>query len=65
MSEKLENVKIEINGQVFEFYYKPEHGCYYEVGTNGEIGSLFIPVYADNTVDFENVGEVEVEWANA
>lgn len=49
----------------FEFYYKEEHACYYQVGTNGEIGSLFIPVNADDTIDFHNAGEVEVEWADA
>ncbi len=65
MAKQLENVKVEIGGKEIEFYYKEEHACYYQVGTKGEIGSFFIPVYADGTIDFENVGEVEVIYEEA
>jgi hypothetical protein len=65
MAEKLENVTVDIGGEKIEFYYTEEHACYYQVGTKGEVGSFFIPVYADNTIDFENVGEVEVTHEEA
>jgi len=62
---KMRNVFLRVGGELFEFYPKPEHGAYYQVGTNGEIGALYIPMCADGHPDFENVGEIEIEWENA
>jgi hypothetical protein len=51
-----------ITGDTATFYAKPEHGCFYEVGFNGEIGSLHAPMNSDGTPDIENVGTIEVRW---
>lgn len=62
---KILGFQIELNGEKTVFYAKPEHGAFYEVGFNGEIGTLHVPMNADGTPDLENLGEIEVEWANA
>jgi hypothetical protein len=59
------NIKVQVGTELIEFYLKKEHGAYYQVGTNGEIGSFHIPIDEDGTPDIENVGEIEVEWENA
>jgi hypothetical protein len=56
--------KTLLNNQEVSFYAKPEHGAFYEVGFNGEIGSLHCPMNADGTPDIENIGEIEVAWGD-
>lgn len=60
-----QNIKVKVGNTDVEFYAKPEQGAYYEVGTNGEIGALYIPMNANGTPDIENVGEIEVKWEDA
>jgi hypothetical protein len=61
---KILGFEAEYNGQKTVFYAKPEHGAFYEVGFNGEIGTLYVPMNADGSPDIQNLGEVEVEWEN-
>ena len=62
---KILGFEVEVNGEKAFFYAKPEHGAFYEVGFNGEIGTLHVPMNADGSPDIQNLGEIEVEWANA
>ena len=43
----------------------PEHGVWYEVGRVDEVGAMSIPMNADGSPDFDNVGEVLVRYQNA
>ena len=61
---KILGFETEYNGEKISFYSKPEHGAFYQVGFNGEIGTLHVPMNADGTPDIANLGEIEVEWEN-
>lgn len=44
----------------------PDQGCYVEVGkTPEDVGALYAPMLADGGMDTENVGEIEVPYADA
>ena len=58
-------ISVPIGGEVFVFYSKESHGAWYQVGTNGEVGSFYMPMNKDGSPDIENVGEIEVIWEEA
>ena len=63
-SNKIVAFRASFNNEEVIFYAKPEHGAFYEIGSNGEIGSLHCPMNADGTPDIENIGEIEVAWGD-
>lgn len=52
-----------VNGIVF--YPNHPQGAWYQVGTLGEVGTLYMPMNLDGTPDVESLGEIEVAWEDA
>tara|TARA_R110000822_G_scaffold71316_2_gene172033 strand:+ start:1966 stop:2157 length:192 start_codon:yes stop_codon:yes gene_type:complete len=62
---KNQNILVDVDGNQIEFYPKEAHGAWYQVGTNGEIGALYMAMNLDGTADTYSVCEIEVKWEDA
>ena len=47
------------------FYPNHAQGAWYQVGTLGEVGALYMPMLLDGSPDVTQVGEVEIEYKDA
>ncbi len=47
------------------FYPDSFSGAWYELGSIGEVGTLYMPMNADGTPDIANLSEVEVAREDA
>ncbi len=56
------NIKVKVGRKVLEFYPNKKHGAYYQVGTNGEIGTFYFPMNKDGSADIGEYGPIEIRF---
>jgi hypothetical protein len=62
--EDMERGTRKVDGITYTAF--PEQGAWYEdAETPGRVGSLYAPMNADGTMAIDDLGEIEVEYADA